>query len=330
LISIIVPTHNEVLNIERFYERLAGVFAKLPEYDFELIFSDDSTDDTPKSIALLHQRDPRVKLIRLSRRFDQSTAIAAAIDRCSGAAAILMDADLQDPPEVLPEMLSLWRAGNEIVYAQRDSASDYAMYKFYSRIYYRVLRKLASVEIPIGAGEFRVLDRKVIEFLRSLTEHSRYLRGLTVWPGLRQASIRFDRPPRTAGKTNYNFRKSLLNAVEGVVSFSVVPLRWVMIAGVFTAAMSGLAGVAFTIIKLSDWIDFSVGWTSLIVSLFFLSGVQLIVLGIVGEYVGRIFVEVQNRPLYWVDFSLGFGNAAEPQPITSAQGRARPAVRAPR
>jgi polyisoprenyl-phosphate glycosyltransferase len=311
LISIVVPTHNEEPNIEPLYQRLKSVFEQLPEYDFELIFSDDSSDDTPRKIAAIHQRDERVKLIRLSRRFDQSVAIAAGIDRCAGDAVILMDADLQDPPEALPEMLRLWREGNEIVYVQRQSASDYFLYKIYARIFYRLLRKMASVEIPLGAGEFRVLDRKVIEFLKKITEHSRFMRGLTVWPGLRQASIQIERPPRLRGKTNYNFRKSLLNAVDGVVSFSVVPLRWAMVAGVSIAGLSMASGILFVVVKLEHWIDFNVGWTSLIVSMFFLGGVQLIVLGIVGEYVGRIFLEVQNRPVYWVDYTLGFRSPAE-------------------
>jgi len=306
LISIVVPTHNELQNIGPLHERIKAVFQQMPEYDFELLFSDDSTDETPKRIVALREIDPRVKLVRLSRRFDQSVAIAAGIDHCTGAAAILMDADLQDPPEALPEMLRLWAAGNEVVYAQRESASNYRLYKFYAKLYYRLLRKLASVDIPLGAGEFRVLDRKVLDFLRQIKEHSRYMRGLTVWPGLRQACVKIDRPQRQAGQTNYNFRKSLLNAVDGIVSFSVVPLRWAMMAGVGIAAMSILAGFACAVIKLEGWIDFSVGWTSLIVSMFFLGGVQLIVLGIVGEYIGRIFLEVQNRPVYWIDFTLGF------------------------
>jgi dolichol-phosphate mannosyltransferase len=324
LISVVVPTHNEVPNIEPLYERLKSVFEQMPEYDFELIFSDDSTDETPRRIAALRQRDGRVKLIRLSRRFDQSTAIAAGIDRCNGAALVLMDADLQDPPEALPEMLRLWREGNEIVYVQRDSASDYVLYKLYARLYYRLLRKLASVDIPLGAGEFRVLDRKVVDFLRQITEHSRFLRGLTVWPGMRQAGIRIKRPPRTAGKTNYNFRRSMLNAIDGIVSFSIKPLRWAMMAGLCIAGISILAAVGFTVIKLARWIDFNIGWTSLMVGMFFLGGVQLIVLGIVGEYIGRIFLEVQNRPVYWIDFTLGFEDGPElPSRTRSARGGLR-------
>ena len=195
LISIVVPTHNESRNIEPLYARIATVFHQLPEYEFELIFSDDSTDDTVKRITELHHHDKRVKLIRLSRRFSQAIAITAGIDRSQGDAVVLMDADLQDPPESIPDMLTLWRQGFEVVYAQRRSSSDYPLYKLYSYVYYRLLRKLASIDIPVGAGEFRLLDRKAIRFLQQVNEHTRFLRGLTVWPGLRQASIQIDALP---------------------------------------------------------------------------------------------------------------------------------------
>ncbi len=306
LISLIVPTHNELENIEPLYQRVTAVFEALPQYDFELIYCDDSTDDTPREVARLHQLDRRVKLIRLSRRFSQAIAISAAIDRCRGSAAILMDADLQDPPEVIPRLLELWEAGNEIVYVERQSGSDYFLYKWFSGVFYRLIRKFSSVSIPINAGEFRLLDSKVIDFLRRLTEHTRYLRGLTVWPGLRQASVRIERPARSHGKTNYDFRRSLLVAIDGMVSFSVVPLRLATIVGGVIAAASLLAGLAYTVLKLLHASEFGAGWTSLIVSIFFMAGVQLMFLGILGEYVGRIFLEVQNRPVYWIDYELGF------------------------
>lgn len=294
------------------------MFNALPDYDFELIFSDDSTDDTPKQIADLHLRDNRVKLIRLSRRFSQSIAISAGVNRCRGNAVVLMDADLQDPPEAISEMLALWRDGAEVVYAQRRSTSNYLLYRVYARVYYRLLRKMASVDIPVGAGEFRLLDRKVVLFLQKVTEHTRFLRGLTVWPGLRQASIKVERSNRLQGQTNYNFRRSMLVAIDGLVSFSVAPLRWAMLAGVFIAVCSILAGAGYVIAKLLNVTEFGAGWPSLIVSIFFLSGVQLMVLGIVGEYVGRIFLEVQNRPLYWVDFELGFESVPTAQELTNA------------
>jgi polyisoprenyl-phosphate glycosyltransferase len=312
LISIVVPTHNERENVEALYLRIAAVFEKLPAYEFELIFCDDSSDETPREIARLHESDHRVKLIRLSRRFSQAIAVSAGVDRCSGKAAILMDADLQDPPEVVPQLLQLWEAGNEIVYVERQSSSDYAAYKFLAKIFYRLMKNLASVEIPRNAGEFRLLDRKVLDFLGRLTEHTRYLRGLTVWPGLRQASIHIDRPQRAQGKTNYNFHRSLLVAIDGMVSFSVAPLRLATLAGGAIAVGSMGVGLVYGVLKIFYSTTFGPGWTSLIVSIFFIGGVQLMFMGIVGEYVGRIFLEVQNRPVYLVDYELGFLEGRKP------------------
>ena len=219
LISIIVPTHNEKANAGPLYRRLKAVFDGLAGYDFELIFCDDSRDETPQEIARLHALDRRVKLIRLSRRFSQAIAITAGLKRASGEAAILMDADLQDPPEAIPRLLELWREGNEVVYVERESASDYVLYRLFSVVFYRLLRRMSSIEIPVDAGEFRLLDRKVVDFLQGLTERTRYYRGLTVWPGLRQAKVRIERAARHSGKTNYNFRRSLMIAVDGWVSF---------------------------------------------------------------------------------------------------------------
>jgi glycosyltransferase involved in cell wall biosynthesis len=309
LISIVIPTHNELSNIETVYSRIRAVFEAAPDFDFELIFCDDSTDSTPNEIGRLHMADCRVKLIRLSRRFSQAIAISAGLRRAAGEAAILMDADLQDPPEEIPRMLELWRQGNHVVYAERQSASDYFLYKTLAPIFYRLLKRLASIDIPVDAGEFRLVDRKVVNFMQNLTERSRFMRGLTVWPGLRQAKIQIERAARLSGKTNYNFRRSFLVAIDGIVSFSVVPLRLTAIFGTFVAILSLLFGFGFLIAKLLVPDIFGRGWPSLFVSIYFMGGVQLMFLGIIGEYVGRIFVEVQNRPLYWVDFELGFSDA---------------------
>ena len=309
LISIVIPTHNELTNVEAVYSRVRAVFEALPDFDFELIFSDDSTDSTPNEIARLHVADPRVKLIRLSRRFSQAIAISAGLRRAAGEAAILMDADLQDPPEEIPRMLALWREGNHVVYAERPSASDYMLYKALAPLFYRLLKRVSSIDIPLDAGEFRLLDRKVVNFMRNLTERSRFMRGLTVWPGLRQAKIRIERAARLSGQTNYNFRRSFLVAVDGLVSFSVVPLRLIALFGTFVAILSLLFGFGFLVARLLVPDIFGRGWPSLFVSIYFMGGVQLMFLGIIGEYIGRIFVEVQNRPLYWVDFELGFSDA---------------------
>jgi dolichol-phosphate mannosyltransferase len=306
LISIVVPTHNELPNLDSLYARLVTVFQGMPGDDFELIFCDDSTDLTPERIAALHDVDPRVKLVRLSRRFGQAIAITAGIDRATGEAVVMMDADLQDPPESIPMLMQEWRRGNEVVYAQRPSSSNYAIYKVCSHIFYRLLRKIASVEIPLDAGEFRLLDRKVVLYLQRLSEHTRYLRGLTVLPGFRQASIKITRANRLQGQTNYNFRRSMRVAVDGILSFSILPLRLATLLGCVMTLTSFLVAVGYLIWRIVNPHIFGSGWPSIFISILMFSGIQLIVLGILGEYIARIFVEVQNRPVYWVDYELGF------------------------
>jgi polyisoprenyl-phosphate glycosyltransferase len=340
LISIVVPTHNEVLNIEPLYRRLFAVFEILPDYDFELIFCDDSTDATPEKIAGLNIEDSRVKLVRLSRRFGQAIAITAGLDRASGDAVIMMDADLQDPPEAIPVLIERWREGNEIVYVQRASRSTYTLYKLFSFVFYRILRKIASVEIPVDAGEFRLLDRKVVRYLQNLTEHSRYLRGLTILPGFRQTGVQIRRAERIQGATNYNFKRSFLVALDGILSFSTVPLRAATFLGLAMTLISFAVAGGYMIWRALDPGLFGPGWPSLFVSIFFLGGLQLIVLGILGEYLARVFIEVQNRPVYWIDYQLGFSNAAPALPAAKTDeyaesgadtlvraGRPRPALR---
>src|ERR1017187_4419095 len=251
-ISIVVPTHNELLNVDALYGRIAKVFAGMTGDDFELIFCDDSPDSTPQKIAELHAADPRVKLVRLSRRFGQALAITAGLDRTSGDAVVMMDADLQDPPESIPALIERWRQGYEIVYVQRPSASTYALYKMFSYLFYRLLRMIASVEIPVDAGEFRLLDRKVVAYLRRLTEHTRYLRGLTVLPGFRQTSIQIQRAERQHGQTNYDFKRSLLVAVDGVLSFSIAPLRLANVLGALTTGAGLLTGLCYLVWKFVD------------------------------------------------------------------------------
>ena len=282
------------------------VFSNLSRFDFELIFVDDSDDATPLVVRELCESNERIKLIRLSRRFSQAVAITAGIERSCGDAIIMMDADLQDPPESIPRMLELWQQGHEVVYVQRPSTSDNWWYGIVAKMFYRILRQLSTVDIPLNAGEFRLLDRSVVRFLSTLTEHTRFLRGLTVWPGLRQTKIEIERLPRKSGRSNYNFLRSFLVAVDGIVSFSIVPLRFSAILGVIVASGSLLIGLIYVISRLFFPQFFGAGWTSLMVSIAFLSGIQLICLGVIGEYLGRIFIEVQNRPMYWVDYELGF------------------------
>ncbi|MGA2269482.1 MAG: glycosyltransferase family 2 protein [Bryobacteraceae bacterium] len=319
LVSIVVPTHNEAPNVAQLYQRLAAVFAGMPADDFELIFCDDSTDSTPERVAALHAADPRVRLVRLSRRFGQAIALTAGLDRASGDAIVMMDADLQDPPESIPDLIARWRDGYEIVYVQRASGSSYPLYRVFSYLFYRLLRRMSSVEIPVDAGEFRLLDRKVVRYLQQLTEHTRYLRGLTVLPGFRQTSIQLQRAERLRGQTNYNFRRSILVALDGILSFSILPLRLATLLGSLMTCCSFLIALGYIVWKILDPSIFGAGWPSLMVSILLLGGIQFIVLGILGEYIARVFIEVQNRPVYWVDYELGFGE--------NEAGPARPGVR---
>ena len=306
LISIVVPTHNELANLAPLHRRIADVFAKLPGDDFELIFCDDSTDATPQAIADLRDGDRRVKLIRLSRRYGQALALTAGLARTSGEAVVMIDADLQDPPETIALLIERWRAGYEVVYVQRASAGT-QFYKVLSRTFYRLLRSIASVEIPVDASEFRLLDRKVVEYLRKLTEKTRYLRGLTVLPGFRQTSIQITRAKRLHGQTNYNLKRSLHVAIDGILSFSTAPLRMATILGVATMALALLIAIGYGVWKLVDPDIAGPFWPGVFVTLLLLGGMQFLLLGILGEYVGRIMTEVQNRPPYWVDYELGFG-----------------------
>jgi glycosyltransferase involved in cell wall biosynthesis len=305
MISIVVPTHNETLNIPILHERIAAVFQKLPGYDFELIFSDDSTDHTPEVVRDLHRADPRVKLVRLSRRYGQSIAIAAGLDHAGGDAVVMMDADLQDPPELIPELIERWREGYEVVYVQRASTSTSRSYKLFAFLFYRILKSIASIRIPVDAGEFRLVDRKVVQYLKKLTEHTRYLRGLTMLPGFRQTSVRIERAERLQGQTNYNLKRSALVALDGILSFSILPLRLGALLGSAVTTIGLVMALVYIVWKLLNPSIAGLGWLILI-AVFILGGIQLLVMGIMGEYLARVFVEVQNRPVYWVDYQLGF------------------------
>ena len=305
-VSVVVPTHNERENVARLHERLAKVFAALPDADFELIFCDDSGNDTPAVVAGLHEKDPRVKLVRLSRRHGQSVAISAGIDHASGDAIVLMDADLQDPPEALPRLIEKWRAGAKVVYVRRPSGEGHgAAYRWLAFAFYRIVNKLSSTPVPVDVGEFRLLDRKVARVLSSLPEHTRYLREMTVWPGFQQASVDIERAPRAGGDTKYDLWRSTKVAVDGIISSSIIPLRLAVWTGVIVSSVSFLMGLFYFVWKLLYPSMLGVGWTSLFLTLLFMGGLQLIFLGVIGEYVGRIFIEVRGRPLYVVDYCLG-------------------------
>ena len=298
-LSLVFPIYNEEENIPELYRRVSQVVKENGIEDAEFLFvNDGSSDRSEEMIRELKTSDPRVKLINFSRNFGHQAAITAGIDLSNGAATILMDADMQDPPELITEMLQKWRDGAEIVYAVRKKRDDDALLKkVFAVSFYRLLQHLASIDIPLDTGDFCLLDRKVVNQLKDLPEKNRFLRGLRSWLGYKQAAVSFDRPARFAGSAKYTFRQSARLAINGIVGFSSFPLRIAVFAG-FAACLAafGLLIWAFAAFFLD--LNIERGWTSIVVVLLTVGGIQLILLGSIGEYIGRIYDEVKQRPNY--------------------------------
>lgn len=305
-ISIVLPVFNEVQTLPVLHARLAGVMRRLGE-SYELVFvNDGSRDGSLELLKRLAAEDANSKVISLSRNFGHQMAITCGLDRAHGAAVIVMDADLQDPPELIPMLIEKWREGYDVVYAIREQRQGESLFKrATAALFYRLIRKLSRIEIPADTGDFRLLSRRAVEALRTTTERNRFVRGLVGWIGYRQTGVRFVREERAAGETKYPFRKMLKFAIDGITSFSFVPLQMATYCGFLISGVSFLYIVYAVLQKLLT--DRPVtGWTSLIVAMLFLGGVQLITLGVIGEYVGRIYEEVKQRPLYLVDEMIGF------------------------
>jgi dolichol-phosphate mannosyltransferase len=303
--SVVVPVFNEEDVLPEFFGRLTSVLDRM-DGDAEVIFVDDgSRDATSEILAALVAIDHRVRTIRLSRNFGHQLAITAGLDAAHGEAVIVMDADLQDPPEVIPSMVDAWRGGAEIVYAVRNTRRDPALKRLLARAFYRVLRTASSSDIPVDAGDFRLIDRRALSAFRALRERSRYVRGMMAWVGFRQEPIYYDRGERAAGTAKYSFGRSLRLAVDGLVSFSDLPLRAATIIGALISVGAFALGVWALVLKL-EGAAVVPGWVSLLTPLAFLGGIQLIVLGVLGTYLARIFQEVKQRPLYIVSDAQGF------------------------
>jgi polyisoprenyl-phosphate glycosyltransferase len=306
LYSIVIPVYNEAEVLPTLYRRLTQVMESLGEL-YEVIFvNDGSRDISPILIRELRAKDERVKLISFSRNFGHQTAITAGLDHCVGQAVVVMDADLQDPPEVVPRMIEKWREGYEVVFAVRERRSGEGLFKrMTAAVFYRLLRQLTATEIPLDAGDFRLMSRRAVEALKVVRERNRFMRGLAAWVGFRQTSIAFVRDVRYAGETKYPLTKMMRFALNGLTSFSTVPLQLSIYLG-FAISLISLIYMVYAI-GYKVFTDRSVpGWTSVIVAVLFLGGVQLISLGIIGEYIGRIYDEVKQRPLYLIDESVGF------------------------
>jgi dolichol-phosphate mannosyltransferase len=307
LLSIVIPAYNEQENIDRVYTRLAGVMEPL-DVDWELIFSvDPSSDRTEELILALRARDPRVKMLRFSRRFGQPMATIAGLEASSGDAIVVIDCDLQDPPELIPELLAQWREGSDVVYAQRRTRAGETLPKrIVAAMGYRVIKRIADVEIPPNTGDFRLMSRRVVENVVALKESHGFLRGLVGLVGFRQTSVPYDRDPRAAGKSKYNrFWGSLVIGLNGIVGFSRYPLQLISIVGVGLSLLAFLLAVVYLGLKLGGE-SFPVGNPTVVIVVAFFSGIQLLSLGVIGEYVGRIYDESRDRPKYIVESRHGW------------------------
>ncbi len=306
VISVVAPVYNEAPTIPLFCERVIAALEPLGE-PFEIVLvNDGSRDGSYEVMVELHQRDPRIKVINFSRNFGHQIAITAGIDYARGDAVVVIDSDLQDPPEVIPELVAKWREGYGIVFAQRAEREGETWFKkATAAFFYRLIRRITNVNIPVDTGDFRLMDRKVVDTLVQMREHHRFMRGLSVWVGFRQTGVEYRRAPRHAGETKYPLRKMIRFALDGITSFSYLPLQLATYFGFLVAGISLLALIGVIILRLTGDQTAFYGQASTLVSVLFLGGVQLIFLGIIGEYLGRIYDEVKRRPLYIVSDVLG-------------------------
>jgi polyisoprenyl-phosphate glycosyltransferase len=306
-LSVVIPVYNEESNVERVYQRLVAVLDGL-ELDWEIIFSlDPCTDRTEELILDVRRRDPRVKLLRFSRRFGQPMATLAGLEAAGGDAVVVIDCDLQDPPELIGDLVACWREGYDVVYAQRRSREGETLPKrIVAAVGYRVIARIGEVEIPPNTGDFRLLSRRVVENVVALDEHHGFLRGLVALVGFRQTSVLYDRDPRAAGTSKYNrFLGSLLIGLNGVIGFSRYPLQLISLSGIVLSLLAFLVAVAYLVMKLAG-VLFPVGNPTVVIAVAFFSGIQLLSLGVIGEYVGRIYDEARRRPKYIVESRHGW------------------------
>lgn len=330
LLSLIVPVKDEEDTILPFVDRVAPILDALRDIDgskvsWELLFVDDGSQDrTLAAIALACQRDRRIGGLSLSRNFGKEAALSAGLDNVRGQAAVPIDVDLQDPPEVIGAMIAAWREGHDVVYGvRRNRMTDSLPKRLTADLYYRAHNWLSEDKIPEHAGDFRLLDRKVVEVIKAMPERSRFMKGLFAWSGFRQAAVEYDRAERTVGATKFNYIRLWKLAIDGITSASTAPLRvWSYIGG--AVALVALAYAAFLIGRTILYGVDVAGYASTMVAVLFLGGVQLISLGVLGEYVGRIMVEVKHRPIYVIRERLGAWADQEPALPAAAAPAPRP------
>ncbi|MGH2441757.1 MAG: glycosyltransferase family 2 protein [Chloroflexota bacterium] len=295
--SVIAPVCNEDETLPRFYERITAVMEKLGEPYEVVLINDGSTDRSYEVMRGLHARDARVKVIDFSRNFGHQIAISAGLDRAAGQVVVIIDSDLQDPPEVIPELIARWKDGADVVYAQRATRLGETRFKLVTaRAFYGLIGRITAVKIPRNTGDFRLLDRGVVDTLVQMREHHRFMRGLSAWVGFRQEAVLYERQERFAGTTKYPFRKMVRFSVDAITSFSTLPLQLATSFGFFLAGIALLGILIAVILRLTT--HSIVGQATTLILVLFMGGIQLIFLGIIGEYLGRIYDEVRARPLY--------------------------------
>ncbi len=302
LVTILTPAYNEEDVLPLLYDRLVKLMNEQVNYDFEvLIVNDGSKDHTLELLEEFRKKDSRFNYLNLSRNYGKEIAMIAGLDYCKGDATIIIDADLQDPPELIPEMLHYWEEGYDDVYAKRRSRKGESwLKKSTSKLYYRLLQKTTRIDIQKDTGDFRLLDRRCVEALRAMRESQRYTKGLFSWIGYNKKAIEYDRDPRAAGHTKWNYRRLFNLSIDGFTSFTTAPLRWSAFIGILISFIGFLYMLVIIFNTLFYGID-SPGYASTMVVILFLGGIQLIFLGIIGEYLGRTFSEAKGRPLYFID-----------------------------
>lgn len=326
-LSVLVPVHNEESVLPESLRRVGSVLDGIPGGPHEIVFVDDGSSD--RTLEILEEAaalDPRIKVIALSRNFGHQAALTAAMDYAGGDAVIVIDGDLQDPPEIIPDLVKLYRSGYDVVYAQRKERKEVWWLRLCFFLFYRLMSKLSDIRLPLDAGDCGLMSRRVVEHLRGMTEHHRYLRGMRSWVGFRQTGIAVERSVRHSGQSKYSALRRLKFALDGIFAFSTVPIRAASILGAIAILVSTLYAIVTIYAKvfLHQTVQ---GFAALIVVMTFLSGVLLFFLGIVGEYVGRVYEELKARPLYVVDRCIGHAFTDHPaarsagSPLAAAGGR---------
>ena len=324
MLSVIVPCFNEEAVIGQTHVRLEAALRAITP-DYEIIYVDDgSRDRTGELLHGIQQADRHVRVLRLSRNFGHQIAVSAGLDYAAGDAVVLIDADLQDPPELIAAMVEKWREGFHVVYGQRTDRPGETRFKLWTaRAFYRLINRLSEVPIPLDTGDFRLMDRAVVDALRRMRERHRMLRAMTSWVGFNQIAVPYERAERLAGVSKYPLRKMLGFALDGIISFSAIPLKLVTMVGLAFSALSALGIVYAVVMRLltDNWVP---GWTLIFITVLLIGGLQFIFLGVMGEYIGRIYSEAKDRPLFLVMEELGFeqGRSVEAAPPVSIAARA--------